>query len=215
MNEKIMNILRDKPIVIPRIMFLKYKDLGLNNDEFILLIFLLDIGDKIEYNPEFIATSLKINKFKVMEIINGLFEKKIINIVVEKNKHNKTEEYISMDLLYDKIFNELLNEEEVEKDVPKEIFTIFEQELGRVITPLEYEMIKKWIDEYKYEITIEALKEAVYNGTTNFRYIDSILSNWKKNGIKNKENLTAYKNRYRKSKKEKVDYFEYNWLEDE
>ena len=76
-------------------------------------------------------------------------------------------------------------------------------------------MIKKWIEEYKYEIIIEALKEAVYNGTTNFRYIDSILSNWKKNGIKNKEELISYKNKYRKSKKEKVDYFEYNWLEDE
>ncbi len=215
MNEKIINILKEKPIIIPRILFLKYKDLGLTNDEFILLMFMLDIGDKIEYNPEFIATSLKINKFKVMELINNLFEKKIINIVVEKNKHGKTGEYISMELLYDKIFKELLIEDEPVKEINSDVFTIFEQELGRVITPLEYEMIKKWIEEYKYEIIIEALKEAVYNGTTNFRYIDSILSNWKKNGIKNKEELISYKNKYRKSKKEKVDYFEYNWLEDE
>ena len=33
------------------------------------------------------------------------------------------------------------------------------------------------------------LKEAIYNGISNFRYIDRILYEWNKKGLKNKEDV--------------------------
>ena len=74
---------------------------------------------------------------------------------------------------------------------------------------------KTWVTEYNKEIVAEALKEAVYNGVNSFRYIDKILSEWHKKGLKTKDDVIRDKNNYRNKKKENVEYFEYNWLEDE
>jgi len=214
MDEKILELLQSKPIVIPRTIFKTYKKLNITEEELILLLFMIDMGNKLVYNPEYFTEELGINKYKVMELINDLYEKKIIDIVVEKNNLNKTEEYITLDLLYHKLINDILDKkEEIEVD-NSDIFSIFENELGRTISPMEYDMIKGWITDFNKEVVIEALKEAVYNGVNNFRYIDKILFEWNKKGIKTKEDVIKDKNVYR-TKKEKVDYFEYNWLEDE
>ena len=45
--------------------------------------------------------------------------------------------------------------------------------------------IMKWIDNgFSEELVIAALKEAVYNGVPNLRYIDKVLYEWNRKGIK-------------------------------
>ena len=63
------------------------------------------------------------------------------------------------------------------------------------------------------------VKEAVYNGVTNLRYIDRILSEWTKKGIKTKEDLEKEKIEFSKRKiqnnsvnKQNIDY---DWLNEE
>ena len=214
MDEKIITLLQEKPLVIPKIIFKTYKKLNITEEELILLLFMIDSGNKMIYNPEYFTEELGFNKYKVMELINDLYEKKIIDIIVEKNNLNKSEEYITLDLLYHKLVNDILDkQDDVEVD-NSDIFSIFENEMGRTISPMEYDMVKGWITDYNKEVVIEALKEAVYNGVNNFRYIDKILFEWRKKGIKTKDDVIKDKNVYR-TKKEKVDYFEYNWLEEE
>ena len=75
--DEIEKVLREKPIVLPRYLFNYYQRLGITPEELIILIFVIDIGDKIVYNPEVIATSLRIDKYRVMELLNSLNEKKI------------------------------------------------------------------------------------------------------------------------------------------
>ena len=215
MDNKLLELLQEKPIIVPKIIFNKYKKLNITEEELILLIYMINMGNKVTYNPELFSKELDINKYKVMELINSLFEKQIINVIVEKNSLNKTEEYIVFDLLYNKLIKEIIGVEEKTEEVGNDIFTIFEQELGRTISPMEYDMIKTWVTDYNKEIVIEALKEAVYNGVNSFRYIDKILIEWHKKGLKTKEDVIKDKNNYRNKKKENVEYFEYNWLEEE
>ncbi len=215
MDNKLLELLQEKPLIVPKIIFNKYKKLNITEEELILLIYMINMGNKVTYNPELFSKELDINKYKVMELINSLFEKQIINVIVEKNSLNKTEEYIVFDLLYNKLIKEIIGVEDKKEEVGNDIFTIFEQELGRTISPMEYDMIKTWVTDYNKEIVIEALKEAVYNGVNSFRYIDKILSEWNKKGIKTKDDVIRDKNNYRNKKKENVDYFEYNWLEEE
>ena len=81
---------------------------------------------------------------------------------------------------------------------------MFESELGRTLSSFEYEMINKWIEKGVQEDTIKnALKEAVLNGVRNFKYIDKIIYEWSKNGIKNKM----------KEEKHDEDIFDYDWLD--
>ena len=215
MDNKLLELLQEKPIVVPKIIFNKYKKLNITEEELILLIYMINVGNKVTYNPELFSNELDINKYKAMELINSLFEKQIINIIVEKNQYNKTEEYIVFDLLYNKLIKEIIGIEDKKEEIGNDIFTIFEQELGRTISPMEYDMIKTWVTDYNKEIVVEALKEAVYNGVNSFRYIDKILSEWNKKGLKTKDDVIKDKNNYRNKKKENVEYFEYNWLEDE
>ena len=66
-----------------------------------------------------------------------------------------------------------------------DLYTVFEQEFGRPLSPMECENLAMWLDEDNQDPAIikAALREAVIAGKLNFRYIDRILFNWKKNGI--------------------------------
>lgn len=207
----------EKPITIPRMIFNNYKRLNITEEELIVLIFIIDFGGRIVYNPDIFVNELKMEKFKVMELLNSLYEKKIITISVEKNSNNKSEEFISLDLLYSKMLNLFKDSTPTDSNIDNtDIFSVFEKELGKTISPMEYEIIKGWInDKFSYEIIIEALKEAVLNNVTSLRYIDKILYDWKKKGIKNKEDIIRDKNNYRTNKNKTKEVFDYNWLEDE
>ena len=214
MNE-IEQVLREKPIILPRYLFNYYLRLGITSEELIILIFIIDKGDKIVYNPEAISLALGMDKYKVMEILNNLSEKKIITITVEKSG-GKSEEYISLDMLYKKITNLLIDKQEETTLDNSDIFSIFENEFGRTISSMECQIIKSWIDDnFSHELIMEALKEAIYNGVTSLRYIEKILYDWRKKGYKNKQDVIAAKKKYQDSKKEVKDVFYYDWLNDD
>ena len=215
--EQLEELLREKPIILPRYLFKYYLRLGITAEELIILIFVIDMGDKIVYDPEAISTALGMDKYKVMELLNSLNEKKIISITIEKTKAGKSEEYISLDLLYKKIMGIIIDKKDDDKTLDNsDIFSIFENEFGRPISSMECQIIKGWIDDnFSHELIMEALKEAIYNGVTSLRYIEKILYDWRKKGYKNKKDIMEAKNKYRESKKEVKDVFYYDWLNDD
>ncbi len=215
--EKLENILKMKPIVLPRFLFNYYIRLGITAEELIVLIFIIDMGDKVIYDPETISISLGMDKYKVMELLNNLNEKKIISITVEKNKEGKRAEYISLDLLYSKIMTILVGDKQEEKTLDNsDIFSIFESEFGRTISPMECQVIKSWIDDnFSHELIMEALKEAIYNGANSLRYIETVLYSWRKKGYKTKQDVIKGKAKIHENKKEEVEPFYYDWLNDD
>jgi DnaD/phage-associated family protein len=83
-------------------------------------------------------------------------------------------------------------------------------------SPMEYEIINSWLDTgYDKELIISALKEAVFNGVFKLNYIDKILYEWNKKGIKTPNDIEKDKVNYSKKKEEKKELYDYNWLEDE
>ena len=216
MNSKIIELLKEKPLIIPKKLFLNYKKLNITEEELIVLIFVINIGDKIIYNPQMIVDSLSIDKYKVMDILNNLASKNIINIKLEKNSRGISEEYIYTDVLYNKLFNIVIEEKKEINIDNTDMFTLFEKELGRTLSPMECEIIKEWLSsDYTEELIKEALKEAIYNNVRNLKYIDRILYTWKNKGLNTKEDVIKDKQNYRKPKEELKDIFDYNWLEDE
>ena len=57
-----------------------------------------------------------------------------------------------------------------------------------------------------------ALKEAVFNGVSNLRYIDKILYEWKKKGLNSKEDVENNRLQFQQKKVEKKELFDYDWL---
>ncbi len=216
-NKKVIDILKSKSIVIPLYLYKSYSKLNINLEEFIFLMYLYNQGEKIIFDPNTIEEDLGIDIKDVMSIISKLTDNKLINLEVIKNDKNIMEEYISLENFYQKIsmliIDELNNQEGGDDST---IFQVIEEEFGRTLSPIEYEIVKAWIDSgISNELIKEALKEATFNGVSNLRYIDKILYEWNKKGIKNASDVEKNRSQYKEKKEEKLEVFEYNWLEDD
>ena len=200
MENNVRKILMDRPLVIPRIIINNYKKLNITEEELIILIFIIDYGVDLEYNPSIFVQELNIDKYKVLELINSLKEKNILTILIKNENKKVSSEYISLQPLYDKIMNIVMDNKEKQIEIDENIYSIFENELGRTLSPLEYEKIKEMVTSYGQELVVEALKEAVYNRANNLRYIETILSEWNKKGYKSKVDILKDREKYRKKK---------------
>lgn len=82
-----------------------------------------------------------------------------------------------------------------------ELFDNLQQCLGRMVTPFEIEDINKWIDDGLLpEVINEALKEAVLENKINFKYINTILRRYIKNGINTLEKVELDRQQHELSK---------------
>ncbi|MFD2672945.1 DnaD domain protein [Marinicrinis sediminis] len=84
-------------------------------------------------------------------------------------------------------------------EADRNMFSIFEQEFGRPLSPMELETITLWLDrdQYSEPLIKAALKEAVFSGKVHFRYIDRILLEWSRNGVRTPEEAKVYVQQYR------------------
>lgn len=215
MENNVRKILMDRPLVIPRIIINNYKKLNITEEELIILIFIIDYGVDLEYNPSIFVQELNIDKYKVLELINSLKEKNILTILIKKENKKVSSEYISLQPLYDKIMNIVMDNKEKQIEIDENIYIIFENELGRTLSPLEYEKIKEMVTSYGQELVVEALKEAVYNRANNLRYIETILSEWNKKGYKSKVDILKDRENYRKKKTDNIKLPDIDWLNED
>ena len=207
MTGKILELLKNGHIMVPMALLQNYKKLKLTDKELIVLIYLLGSN---EFDPEKISKDLNIKLPDTLKLIDNLISKDVLKISVKSGK--VCEEYIDLDEMYKKLVLTMMNDK---KEAPKTtIYDRFEKEFGRTLSPMEYEIIGAWLDNNYEEQTIElALKEAIYNGVTNLRYIDKILSEWKKKGIKTENDIKTEREK-RNKQKPKKEVFEYDWLND-
>ena len=207
--DKVIDLLKSTNIQISKQLLFNYKKLNITDLEFIVIIYL--INENI-YNPKQIGIDLDIPFPEVLEIINSLTEKSIIKVELVKVNNIRTE-VINSDNLYEKLaFLIIKDEKEVEK--PKSLFDTFEEELGRTLSPMDYEIINGWLTTTSEEIVLLALREAVYNGVSNFRYIDRIINEWNKKGIKTKEDVEKNRQDFKNKNNKKQELFDYDWLND-
>ena len=211
MTEKIKELIQNRDMTIPRILFQNYKNVGLTDQELIILIYILNTSSI--FNPKQISNELNISLNDVMTAMENMASKGVTKLELKKIG-NVRNEYINLEGLYEKLTFKILNKEEEKKT---SIYDIFETEFGRTISPMEYEIINAWIENGTSEETIIlALKEATYNGVNNLRYIDKIISEWSKKGIKTREDVEKSRMNFKQKKetKPKNDILDYDWLND-
>ena len=219
--DNMVNIIKDKEIVIPLYIYKIYPKLKIDIDSFIFLMYLRSLGNLILFDTNSITNDLGIDLESVMKYISTLESNKLIELKVVKNDKGIMEEFISLDMFYEKL-SMLLIEKLNEKKDDNSIFKILENELGKTLSPMEVEIVKAWYESnYTDEIIREAIKEAVYNGVANLRYIDKILYNWSKEGIKTLEDVEKSRKNFRDKEKEKEkdntskkEIFDYDWMSD-
>lgn len=207
-----MDLIKNGNFTFPKILLFNYQELKINESQLILLIYLMNLKDT-EFNPNNITKDLKMQLTDVLTNIDVLTNLNLIKIDLRKIDGVR-HEFINIDQLYEKLLYLVINEEK--EEIPSNIFSTFETEFGRTLAPMEYEIINSWIDSgYSEELIIAALKEAVYNGVFKLNYIDKILYEWGKKGIKSIQDIEKEKTKFQSKKEEKKELYDYNWLEDE
>ncbi len=223
-TSKIIDLYKDGNMVIP-IYFLKnYKKWNLELSEFVFLMYFYHLGNKFVLDPGKFSKELNIPLAEVMQMIDSLTEKKLIRVEVLKNDKGIMEEVILLDDFYQKVSLSTVEEVTEESNHTSEESTIYsaiEKEFGRTLSPIEYEIIKAWLDDHIEEDVIrEALKEATFNGVSNLRYIDKILYDWGKLGIHSAKDVEAMRKKKRKKEeKEESDIdlgiMDWNWFDED
>lgn len=234
-------------VSIPYLLLENYKKLRLSDEEMMVLLHLhafISQGNtfpSIEQLQERVTCSAS----KLTLILNRLHKDRFLAIESSQDKQGKLQEAYSLDPLWEKLARYLaLGQKEVEanqetslawpvestqlaeqKKLEQEIFKHFEAEFGRPLSPMECETITLWLDEDKYDAQLIylALREAVISNKLSLRYIDRILMEWHKHGLKTLEDVREYTKKFRQHQLSKlakpnqenkaVSFSFYNWLE--
>ena len=203
---------KDNKKLVAETIFIKEalkENLSLN--EFLLLLY-FDNSFDLVFDIKVVAKTLNMSEEQVLEAYSNLMKKKLIKVKAEKDGYGKVIEKVCLDNFYNEIKTDVKNSE-IESS-KEDIFSIFESNFGRSLSPMDYEIINAWIDKgFSEELVIAALNEAVYNGVPNLRYIDKVLYDWNKKGYKTVEDVN---NRFKEDKQNdklfETSVLNFDWL---
>ena len=175
--------LKNKKKLVAETIFIKEAlKLNLSLNEFLLLLYFDNSYDSV-FDIALLSKTLNMSEEQILSAYGSLMAKKLIKVVAIKDGYGKVIEKVSLDNFYNEIKTEYKTKEEETKK--EDIYSIFEKEFGRTLSSMDYEIINAWIDNgFSEDLVIAALKEAVYNGVPNLRYIDKVLYEWNRKGIK-------------------------------
>lgn len=213
-------------VAVPKYLLTHYKEIGLNDRDMMVLI---QIICEAETNPypsiSVLAERMTDSISDIEEVVGRLVERKLLAIERHWNPSEQKwfNSYSCVGLIDElaelwaidrskKLDQErTLRQSQFPPQSPsnpihssmENLVHIFEQELGRPLTKLECENLDRWLSSHvSEELIIEALRRGVSAGIRNFRYLDSILREWEKKGLRTRLEIEA-EDAYFQSRQEK------------
>ncbi|RFE02413.1 DnaD domain-containing protein [Streptococcus parauberis] len=180
-------------LVLPSVLLFHFNDIFSDTNDYLVwqFYFLQNTTKMDDLAPSQIANAIGKTVAEVNKSISNLTNQELLNMKTIKIADE-------IEILFDaspalEKLDQLLSVQETgeqTKNNPNQFKLLvddFERELGRFLSPFELEDLEKSVNEDQTDPALirEALKEAVFNGKTNWKYIQAILRNWRKEGITN------------------------------
>ena len=186
-------------LVLPSALLLHFKELFPSSDDFLVwqFFYLQNTTALGDVSPSQIAEIIGKEVADVNQSISNLTENGLLQYrTIELN--GEIELIFDASLAFERL-DSLLDTQTSAATVPnsknqlKDLVETFQQELGRLLTPFEIEDLSKTVKEdgIKADLIKEALREAVFNGKPNWKYIQAILRNWRHEGIQSVAQVEA------------------------
>lgn len=200
-------------LTIPNVLLKYYRQIGLNERELVVLL-QLQAANQQEGFPNFqtIAQQMNCSRDELFEAIQSLINKQVLTIHTIQNSAGKSEDRLNFDVLYEKLWHCLQQQQKqaAEKEETlklQDLYTLFEQEFGRSLSPIELDTLNMWLDDDHYapELIQMALKEAVLNQVYSLKYIDRILLSWEKKNITTKAQVLEESKKFRQTKSDQLE----------
>ena len=177
-------------LVLPTELFFHFHEIFDNSDDFLVwqFFYLQNTTSLEEISPVQIAESIGKSVAEVNRSMSNLTEKGLLQyktIALNGEIEAVFDALPALERLDEIVENHSSVAQAVSQNVLKDLVETFQQELGRLLTPFEIEDLTKTIQDDKTspELVTAALREAVFNGKANWRYIQAILRNWHREGI--------------------------------
>ncbi|MDW0111596.1 DnaD domain-containing protein [Sporosarcina saromensis] len=180
-------------VTISQLFFQHYKSLDIQDIDAMLLMHMFSFqaaGAQFP-TPTDLADRMHLTENQVSSILQKLMQRGLLEIQQDEDASGVLFEQFSMFPLLNRLMTIALAKETAEqaqdnRTAEGEVFSLFEQEFGRLLSPMECETIAMWIDQdgHSAQIIKAALKEAVLAQKLSLRYIDRILFEWKKKNVK-------------------------------
>lgn len=224
-----------RQVSVPQLFFQCYKELTIADDEAMILLHMMSYHEQGNDfpTPVQIATYMHLTAHEVTMKLQRLLQRGLLELRQGVDDSGMIYEKYTLYPLWEKICmhcerKDVEQQEAVEKSEESDIFQLFEQEFGRLLSPIEIETIGMWIDQDAHAPMLikEALKEAVIAGKLNLRYIDRILFEWKKKNVKTVQQAKTEAAQFRSTAQSRVVVQQtstpppaepvpfYNWLEE-
>ncbi|MGT2750265.1 DnaD domain-containing protein [Streptococcus orisasini] len=180
-------------LVLPSALLFHYKDIFSSTEDFLVwqFFYLQNTTKMEEIATSQIAAAVGKTVAQVNRCVSNLISQELL--AMKTIELDGESEVIFDATLALKKLDELLEESKQDKslsnadngNVLKALVEDFERELGRLLSPFELEDLEKTVadDKTDPDLVRAALREAVFNGKTNWNYIQAILRNWRREGI--------------------------------
>lgn len=177
-------------LVLPTELLFHFHEIFDNSDDFLVwqFFYLQNTTSLEEISPVQIAESIGKSVAEVNRSMSNLTEKGLLQyktIALNGEIEAVFDALPALERLDEIVGSHSTTVQTVPQNVLKDLVETFQQELGRLLTPFEIEDLTKTIQDDKTnpELVIAALREAVFNGKANWKYIQAILRNWRREGI--------------------------------
>ncbi|MCF7926829.1 MAG: DnaD domain protein [Candidatus Izimaplasma sp.] len=161
-----------------------YYKLGLDETDAIIIIKLHKLLKRnITFiHPKKLSKMLSITSQTTNKRLDKLMDKGFIKIELIKSPSGKETESFNLDLIIEKIIKKDFEEKtqeslSQEENIQGKLVDLFETEFRKPLSPLDIQVISKWLQEDKY--TYEQIKDALFQASKanklSINYVDAIL----------------------------------------
>lgn len=177
-------------LVLPTELLFHFHEIFDNSDDFLVwqFFYLQNTTSLEEISPNRIAESIGKSVTEVNRSMSNLTEKGLLQyktIVLNGEIEAVFDALPALERLDEIVESHSTVVQPISQNNLKDLVETFQRELGRLLTPFEIEDLTKTIQDDKTspELVTAALREAVFNGKANWKYIQAILRNWRREGI--------------------------------
>ncbi|MBB1062800.1 DnaD domain-containing protein [Limosilactobacillus fastidiosus] len=208
-NNPLVQYLNAGETTISNILLHHYHELGMSTAQLVVYLEFKSYLDRGIIDPDIrqIARHLQTDENQVFDLLHQMMSNKLVVQQMRKLADGKEDAFWDFTPLINKIgaFNEQEAVEKVETKISnqrKMTFNKIEAEVGRPLSPMEMQIVNDWIDRDHYSGSIIdlALRQAVMNNALSLQYMDRILRNWSRQGLKSVHDIQEHERRFEERK---------------
>lgn len=170
-------LIRNNIVDFTELVLNNYNKLGLDETDAVIIIKLSYLLNKnINFiNPKQLSEMLSISPQTTSKRLNNLMDRGFVKIKLAKDARGKETETFDLDHIILRILKEDFEQKEHTNE--HELISLFEDEFQKILSPLDIQIITKWIEEEHYtkDQIKEALFKAVKANRKSINYVDGIL----------------------------------------